>query len=137
MVDIKQILTEHKIPFVTQGVNTKRGELSISCPYCKDDPSKHMGVDPNTGWFACWRDKSHSGKNIHRLLALLNIYITADHNDVMQQLVNRTYFGNQEIDTQTIAIATKKVTKLPTEFIPIEEESFFTRPYLQYLKARG
>jgi hypothetical protein len=34
------------IAVVTSGPNTKKGEISINCPFCKDDLSFHMGVDP-------------------------------------------------------------------------------------------
>src|SRR5229473_3315925 len=63
-------LDDNHIEFVTRGSNTKRGEISVQCPWCRDDdPSEHLGIGPN-GW-GCLRDASHRGRQPHRLVQAL------------------------------------------------------------------
>lgn len=70
------LLREHRIPYVQSGPNVKRGETNIKCPFCGSaDPSHHMGLNPDTGWWSCWRNRAqHSGKSPVRLImALLGV----------------------------------------------------------------
>lgn len=76
LIDWRDLLTRESIPFIERGANVKRGEINIKCPFCGSaDPSFHMGLNLDTGWFSCWRNKArHSGKSPLRLLmALLRI----------------------------------------------------------------
>jgi len=62
-------LTENHIPFVTRGPNTKRGELSVKCPWCGvDDPSEHLGINLTTGYWGCHRNQQHRGKSVFYLI---------------------------------------------------------------------
>ncbi len=72
-IDWRRLLTEHRIPFAESGPNVKRGELAIACPFCGSaDPSKHMGLNLESGWWSCWRNRSaHSGKSPLRLIMRL------------------------------------------------------------------
>lgn len=65
--------TEHRIEFVDRGKNVARGEINIRCPFCGSaDPSHHMGLSLETGWWSCWRNRSqHSGKSPLRLIMKL------------------------------------------------------------------
>lgn len=69
----ERLLAERRVPFVTSGPNVKRGEINIRCPFCGSaDPSHHMGINLETGWWSCWRNRSqHSGKSPLRLLMRL------------------------------------------------------------------
>jgi hypothetical protein len=65
----QRFLEENQIHFVTRGPNTKRGEISIHCPYCgPDDPSEHLGINPTSGYWGCLRDQSHRGKSAKSLV---------------------------------------------------------------------
>lgn len=75
-VDWRRLLTEERVAFIERGPNVKRGEINIRCPFCGSaDPSYHMGLNLENGWWSCWRNKrSHSGKSPVRLLmALLRV----------------------------------------------------------------
>jgi len=138
MLDIKRVLTEHKIFWIDQGNNVQKGNINIQCPICgPNDRSQHLGIRLTDGFWACWRNSKHSSKNINRLLALLNIYIEEERDGLIQSLVNRTFFGQQEVQSNVVVVEPKRLNKLPTEFIPIDEETFFTKPYLNYLRSRG
>lgn len=69
----ERLLVERRVPFITRGANVKRGELNIRCPWCGSaDPSYHMGINLETGFYACWRNRSqHSGKSPVRLIIKL------------------------------------------------------------------
>lgn len=72
-LDWERLLKEQRVPYITRGANVKRGELAIQCPFCGSaDPSMHMGLNLETGWWSCWRNRSaHSGKSPLRLLMRL------------------------------------------------------------------
>lgn len=71
--DWLRLFAERRIPFVERGANVKRGEVNIRCPFCGSaDPSQHMGIELETGWYSCWRNrKQHSGKSPVRLIMRL------------------------------------------------------------------
>lgn len=73
VMDWERLLTEQRIPFVTSGPNVSRGELNVQCPFCGSaDPSMHMGLNRETGWWSCWRNRAeHSGKSPLRLVMRL------------------------------------------------------------------
>jgi hypothetical protein len=62
-------LNSYGIHYVTYGKNTRAGEVSIACPLCGDDPSEHLGIDPKTGSWSCWRNREHSGKKPFKLVS--------------------------------------------------------------------
>lgn len=71
-----RLLKEQRVPYIESGPNVKRGEVAIQCPFCGSaDPSKHMGLNLETGWWSCWRNRSqHSGKSpIRLIMRLLNL----------------------------------------------------------------
>lgn len=67
------LLRDRRIPYIERGPNVKRGEVNIKCPWCgAADPSQHMGINLETGWYACWRvNPGHGGKSPVRLLMML------------------------------------------------------------------
>ncbi len=67
------LLRQEGIAFVERGANVKRGEINIRCPFCGTaDPSYHMGLNLESGWWSCWRNRTaHSGKSPLRLLMKL------------------------------------------------------------------
>jgi len=73
VVDFQSLLREGGVPFIERGKNVGRGEINIRCPWCASaDPSFHMGINLETGHWACWRNrKDHSGKSPVRLLVKL------------------------------------------------------------------
>lgn len=71
--DWERLLIERRIPYIESGANVKRGEIAIKCPFCGSaDPSMHMGLSRETGWYSCWRNRAqHSGKSPLRLIMKL------------------------------------------------------------------
>jgi hypothetical protein len=65
-------LEDNQIEYVTRGPNTKRGEVSIQCPWCgDDDPSQHLGISPTSENWGCLRNREHSGHSSVYLIATL------------------------------------------------------------------
>jgi hypothetical protein len=70
--DWLDLFRRHNIEFVERGANVKRGEINIRCPWCGSaDPSHHLGLNLENGWYACWRNRTHRGKSPIRLLMQL------------------------------------------------------------------
>lgn len=71
----RELITNNRVEFIDKGPNVKRGEMNIKCPFCGSaDPSYHLGLNLDTGYWACWRNASHRGKSPLRLImALLKV----------------------------------------------------------------
>jgi hypothetical protein len=135
MINIKEILSKHGIFYVEQGPNTGIDEISIACKLCGDDPSQHCGINLVTGYWHCWRNPKHSGKNLVRLLQILGIPYVEEHKEILKKLLDRTLFEDEiKIPVEENI---KKYTEWPIEFIPITDGSIFSKYYLNYLRNRG
>jgi hypothetical protein len=67
---MEDFLRKNRIPYIDHGVNVKKGEINLKCPFCLDDPSMHLGVDENRLLFSCWRNSKHRGR-LHKLIMVL------------------------------------------------------------------
>ena len=146
VLDWRAVLDKHRVPYIERGANVKRGELNIACPWCgAADPSQHMGINLENGWYACWRNrKQHSGKSPLRLLMrLLRVsyaaareiaglgddYIDPDGFDAMAARL----MGHDLLATAT---PPKRMFVEPyPEFMPIERRAITGR-WWNYLHAR-
>ena len=71
-MDWVALLEDHHIPYVTRGPNTKKGEVSVKCPWCgEDDPSEHLGVNLTAENWGCHRNAEHRGRGPSYLIAAL------------------------------------------------------------------
>ena len=67
-----EFIEAYAIDYVTRGPNTKKGEISVRCPWCGDsDPSHHMGISLATDNWGCHRNPQHRGKAPTGLIAAL------------------------------------------------------------------
>ncbi len=139
-----QLLEDHNIDFVTRGPNTKRGEVSICCPYCgEDDPSQHLGISLTTENWGCHRDATHRGKSAPKLVtALLNCsfaqaklvvrqYSTPDPSNLDEALAML-----EQTEATPEADSGPKQVEFPPEFEPIRK-GYFTNKFPRYLEGRG
>lgn len=61
-MDWVAFLQDNHIGWVSRGPNTKRGEVSVHCPWCgEDDPSEHLGISLTTENWGCLRSMQHRG----------------------------------------------------------------------------
>lgn len=71
-MDWVEFLTVNRVDYVTAGPNTKKGNISIKCPWCgDDDPSEHLSIALSEDAFGCWRNAKHSGRKPYSLVAAL------------------------------------------------------------------
>lgn len=130
-----EFLHRHNIHYVEYGPNTKKGEISIKCPMCGDDPSEHLGINPRTGLWACWRSASHRGRSPFRLIMALLHCSYARARIIVEQ---HAYTDPDEFEELTNI--RKEITnpstalKLPNAFHPIGPKA--TR-FTDYLQKRG
>lgn len=145
--DWERLLKEQRVPYVESGPNVKRGELAIQCPFCgAADPSKHMGLNLETGWWSCWRNRAqHSGKSpIRLIMRLLGLpygrarevagldasYIDPEGFDAVAA---RVMGRNKEVVNPS---ADRRFLDLDPGFVPIQNKGRARRVW-QYLWDRG
>lgn len=146
-IDWRALLVERSVPFVERGANVKRGELNIRCPFCGPaDPSHHMGINPDNGWWACWRNSQHRGKSPVRLLmAMLRIpyreaceiagvgedYVDPEGFDALAARI----LGAQKIEQGAKASTTRRL-RWPRGYVRLQGVSWVRR-HRGYLRSRG
>lgn len=146
-IDFQRLLDENRVPYVTRGANVKRGELNIQCPFCgAADPSFHMGISPDTGYWACWRNEDHRGKSPLRLLVrLLGISywqareiagLTPDYVDPDGFSTVVAWLRSTGFNPAAQPDRAPPELHVPESFRPIDG-SYATLPYLRYVEDRG
>ena len=147
MIDIRDLFDDHGVHYVTQGPNTKKGNISIKCPFCgSDDKSEHMGINLKTLAWGCWRNKSHRGRNMAYLLRILLRVPTAEAQrllgldstpldvEALDTLIAGEFFNDDEKTEST-------VTEIPLDgFRRFSREVRAMRAslrFIDYLKSRG
>ena len=146
--DWKKFCNDYRVPYVTQGTNTARGNISIKCPYCgQADSSEHLGLKLNVhdpAWH-CWRNTTHAGRNPRRLIQkLLGCSFKNAQSVVDDQLV--TTPEQEELEKATDAMRSRNSTEsllprsepidltIPPEFRPLDH-SHYGKLFLKYLSV--
>jgi len=146
-LDWRGVLSEHGVRFVDRGANVKRGEINIQCPFCGSaDPSHHMGLSLESGFWACWRNSEHRGKSPLRLLTkLLNISYGRARQiagmtdseppdpDGFDAVAARIMGRDNRIER--VEQVRREFLNLPKEFHPVREAGA-TRRFFTYLRGR-
>jgi len=135
----KQFCDDHRIHYVTNGPNTKAGEISIRCPACgDDDPSQHLGLNLKTGKWGCWRNHAHRGIRPHRLIMrLLGCSFEVADGFVTggRELSNFDRMA-QEFLQATASRQNDLTLEFPDEFKPLTDKGR-GHVYVQYLRDRS
>ena len=137
--DFVRFLNREGIRFVTEGPNVSRGNINISCPFCatsgNPDPSEHMGIELRTGYWACWRNKTHRGKRPHRLIMRL-LRCTYEHAELM--VSSGIYLDSAAFNPLKKPVKPMRPTKLqmPESFRPVVDYGNSARIW-RYLRQRG
>lgn len=133
-------LKAHNITFVDKGKSTTQGNIAIQCPWCGDnDPSQHLGIHLQRGFFNCWRNPNHRGRTPQRLIMRLLGCDLNQANDILSGGL-----GLNEFDSLAQAFKGEKPTPLshnttltlPELFKPIEDRGR-GRAFVNYLVGRG
>lgn len=148
MIDIKQILDDHSIDYITKGTGVSKGNINVKCPFCgKDDRSQHLGIKLSNGFWGCWRDSNHRGTNLSYLLIhllginkkevdlLLKDGSFSDHLN-SSLTINNLSLGNffEEIKANDFAVdSLTKSLILPKYFKSFREDHFSKNRFIKYL----
>lgn len=147
--DFLAFLDNHYIEYVDSGPNVKRGNVNIKCPFCgSNDPSHHMGIDPTTNYWACWRDKTHRGRSPVRLIMALAHcdYETAKElvgkggrvldEDLLTSIADGGYF-NSELVPYGKASRDRSSVEYPSDIRLFDGRYSAEKPFKAYLESRG
>lgn len=143
--DIERFYQQRGIDYIDKGVNVKKDEINISCPFCNSsanpDPSYHLGVATNGKHWSCWRDKKHRGRTLHRLIMKLIRVSYNEASDILGEKV--TWLEEGAFDTldpeNLFSEATEeqeeKTLELPDNFTKFQHFRSGV-PYENYLTDR-
>lgn len=134
-------LDQYGIDYVTKGPNVKKGNVSIACPWCVDDPSYHLGIDLSGKGWGCWRNSEHRGRSpvrlVHTLLGCsfdearritgINVFIP---NNFMFE-VSKMLGEHEKVSDFSQSLT------LPDEFKSFTEIKPSSKRYVRYLDSRG
>ena len=135
------LLEANGIEYVTSGKNVVRGEINLQCPFCgPDDPSHHLGINLETGFWSCWRNRAeHRGKRPHRLLMrLLGLSYAVVERMVREAPTLPDGFESfcQEL-SQSAPEGVSPVAAMPDDFLLIQAGDPHCADHLAYLRQRG
>ena len=143
---IQRFLDQYNIPYITSGRNCKKGNINICCPFCSEDDDYHMGIIPSNGFYGCWRDSKHRGRDFARVIkALLDCSweeanllagkeAAFEDGDDLMKMVDALFDDEKEGEEKVVGGA--KSLKLPDQFKDIRKGGI-TPAYYEYLKGRG
>ncbi len=153
MFDVEKFLTSYNIPFRTKGENVAKGNVGICCPFCiqsgRGDTNFHMGIRLSTHDYGCWRNQTHRGKKIEKLVRiLLNCSYAEAHKivygvELMEKEETETWtsrieriFKKEKLGPENEITKGPKELLFPTSFIEIKTTGVTGR-FHKYLANRG
>jgi hypothetical protein len=75
----RELFNYLNIEYVDRGRNVSRGWIAIRCPWCgNNDPSQHLGINEQDGYYKCLRAADHAGRSPYHLLRSLRV----EHSDL-------------------------------------------------------
>lgn len=95
-VDWQSLFTSIRVEWRDRGPNTSKKTVNIACPWCGNDPSFHLAVSRDGNFYRCYRDGSHSGSNLQRLLVRLGCV-----REETTSLLNRYQLGTVLVEQRT------------------------------------
>lgn len=141
---LRDIIESQGVETVDRGPNVKRGHFNIKCPMCgAGDPSHHMGINEDTGYWGCWRNAEHRGKSGVRLIVaitglpvwrvreLLGIRESPDL-EQFAKLRARLVGSDKAEDAPEAAQA---VLKFPKQFRPLEDGPIAAGRFMRYMRS--
>lgn len=122
-MDIKRLLGDYNVPFVTEGnKHCTRGWVNIHCPFCAGSKNFHLGLQEEGKAAHCWRCGQHPV--VKTLSSILNLPQSRTR-AIMQKYGT---IRRKRIAEPTVAINPLKYPK---------PNNKLTKPYKDYLSARG
>lgn len=135
-------LNQQNIEYATSGANVGRNNVVVHCPFCgSGDPSKHLGINLETGAWGCLRNSQHRGRAPKRLVMGL-LGITSAQADAYVE--NRQFKGQGELKDVRARLDQKEEIKQVSgkgiefldSFSEIDNRESKKR-FINYLVSRG
>lgn len=149
-IDWIKLLNTNHIEYITKGSGVKKGNVVVACPFCGGSEWHYMGIELDTGYWGCWRNKSHRGKSPVRLLmALLKVsYETArdiaglDESyadpEGYEAIKHNLFKKHAVMEVETDETIGRKIMELPREFEEISPTRVRHERFIRYLvEKRG
>jgi hypothetical protein len=141
-MDWVRLLDDYNIYYVTRGPNTRRGEISITCPWCgEEDPSEHLGISLTAEVWGCHRDMAHRGKSPLRLISALLGCSNAQARLVVHQYDAADPETLDQALAMLIGVETKPMQEPEKLVMPDEFKAMGKYPsakrFHNYLRSRG
>ena len=121
-IDWRRLFDEKGVEYVEVGPNVKRGNINVHCPFCgAGDPSHHLGINLETGYWGCWRSSDHRGRSPIRLLTNL-LHISPSQASLIAGQASQPYIDDFASKMQQIFLPLREDPKhskhleLPQEF---------------------
>lgn len=139
--DVLGFLQSNNISYITKGVNVKKNEININCPFCaktsNPDPSYHLGIDVEKLRFSCWRNrKSHCGRTLHKLLMVL---LQCNYSRACELLGNQPIWLNEDkfehLFDEPISHTESVPLEFPSEFDRIDPSLYRCQRFCDYLSS--
>jgi len=131
-MDIKKFFEDNNIEYWVEGKNVSIGWININCLFC-DDPSNHLGINPEDFKVNCWRCGRHSFEKI-----IMNIvgcdFETAK--EIKKKIKKSTNPGVEDYKPPFGNGASSQESKRRV-ILPQGIEKKFPEPHLEYLRNRG
>jgi hypothetical protein len=141
-MDWVAFLEAQGVEYTTAGPNTRRGQLSIKCPWCgADDPSEHLSIALNKDAYGCWRNAQHAGRKPYPLVAALLGCSFTQAKLIVQQFSTpdpeSLEAAMEALGGATVPVQQPKLPQgLPTAFKAIKPMGLTGR-FWRYLARRG
>lgn len=145
-MNILSVLKHYHVHHVTEGNNVAYGNVNIQCPFCgTSDPSEHMGIDLKTGYWGCWRNDRHRGRDISTLMSHVLHLPKAQAQELLGSSSNPIEEGESFLGQMRSLVGEARDEKMDPRKVNLNEEATFkeikatgvTRRFYDYLLERG
>ena len=132
------------IEWVSRGPNVAHGHINIQCPFCGlRDPSHHFGIRLEDGAWGCFRDPTHRGKSVIKLIATLKGCSWEDAKELLEEGIFPDARSFSDLREKLDGLGKGRIfVPVPASW-PEEARTFKRDPrgiekrFHRYLKSRG
>lgn len=95
-MNIEALFNDFNVVYYTEGKNVASGWINVQCPFC-DDHSNHLGFNPESNSFRCWRCGGHPA--VETISRILNVN-EASARDILKNYKGETFVKVPEAEVK-------------------------------------